>query len=388
MCNTWEKPLSGFNLLNTNQESRLMTNQKSPPALLGAYLDTAVEDDIHNALDACERMSRFFSPAQSDPINRTPLVAGIIDMNANDIGHIAGGHKGSLRGMQVERDGRVVITAVLVDEAGSPPVGEGFWLLKAYTTKRGNKRYKGIHYTGEQVFTEGMQEVLIPNLDTGIGVYITGTEWYEEAARPASGRSTRPFEWTQALCKDVNQARKVLNPYESQRTQTEMKNVNGNANTPQTTSLGSMKKADLQEQCAARELVQTGTKAQLIARIQRFDGNQTTAPAPVEVDPRVAQLEALQAQVAALSAEMNGAPAPVAAAPVKTTAPVGAAQFALKQNGQPRSPTGTHKAFCNSSDLDYDAYKDFIRVHNGPKWWDVAITDADIAAYKATNPAN
>ena len=392
MCSTWEKPLSGFNLLNTNQESRLMTNQNSPPALLGAYLDTAVEDDIHNALDACERMSRFFSRVQSDPIHRTPLVAGIIDMNANDIGHIAGGHKGSLRGMHVERDGRIVITATLVDERGSPPVHEkGFWLLKTYTTKRGNKRYKGIHYTGEQVFSEGMQDVLVPNLDTGIGVYLMSTNWQEEVARPASGRSTRPFEWTQALCSDVNQARKVLNPYESQRTQKkEMKNMT-NANTQTTPPYESMKKDDLKQVCNDRELVvkSNDTRATLIARLKRFDertGNQTTAPAPVVVDPRVAQMEALQAQLDALSAELNGNQT---TAPVKTTAPaVGAAQFALKKNGQPRSPTGTHKAFCNSSDLDYDAYKAFIRVHNGPKWWEVAITDADIAAYMATNPAN
>ena len=294
-----------------------MTNQpKTPPALLRDYLNTAVEDDIFEALDACERMSRFFSPMQVDPINRNPLVAGIIDMNANDIGHIAGGHKGSLRGMHVERDGSVVITAVLVDEAGSPPVGEGFWLLKTYTTKRGNKRYKGIHFTGEQVFTEGMHEVLIPTLDAGIGVYLTSTLWQEEAARPPSGRSTRPFEWTHALCKDVNQARKVLNPYESTRTQkTEVKNVNGNGNN-QTTSLGSMKKADLIKECEARELITIGTKKQLLDRIQRFDGNQTTALAPVvEIDPRVAEIAALQAQIDAL----NGAP--VAAAPVKTTAP-------------------------------------------------------------------
>ena len=56
-----------------------------------------------------------------------------------------------------------------------------------------------------------------------------------------------------------------------------------NANeTNQTTSLGSMNKAELQGQCEARELVQTGTKAQMRARIERFDGNQTTAPAPVK----------------------------------------------------------------------------------------------------------
>ena len=54
----------------------------------------------------------------------------------------------------------------------------------------------------------------------------------------------------------------------------------------------------------------------MLDRIQRFDGNQTTALAPVvEIDPRVAEIAALQAQIDAL----NGAP--VAAAPVKTTAP-------------------------------------------------------------------
>lgn len=375
-----------------------MTKPQPTLDTLHALSDLLVGDvvDAHiPALEGSHRLIEFISPLHGEqPSNvcngrLNSMFKYVLDHNMNCIIKLLSGvHKTvTLHGMTVHTDGRISIQARWIRVDAADENDKIIYQTMQYGKDGVELGYAGWAVKGSQRVT---REQLISNPNAGIGTYLKTSDIYAEAC--GTDRSENP-EWFTQMCKDISKFGgyvKSVRKNQSTRTQTtEVKNVNGNANTPnQTTSLGSMKKADLIKECEARELITTGTKQKLIDRIKRFDGNQTTAPAPVEVDPRVAEMKALQAQLDALSAEMNGAPAPVAAAPVQTTAPVGAAQFALKQNGQPRSPTGTHKAFCNSSDLDYDAYKAFIRVHNGAKWWEAPITDADIAAYMATNPAN
>ena len=278
--------------------------------------------DVHvEALEGSHRLIEFISPKHGEQEsnvcngNINTMFRRVLEHNMNSmIQVLSGKHKTvGLHGMRVHKDGRISIQArwIRVDAAGE---GDKIIYQKMQRGKGGVETgYAGWAVKGSARVTK---EQLIPDPNAGIGKYLKTSDLYVEACGTDPAKNP---EWFSQMCKDISKfGGYVRSVRKSQSTRTQkqkVKNVNGNGNN-QTTSLGSMKKADLIKECEARELITIGTKKQLLDRIQRFDGNQTTALAPVvEIDPRVAEIAALQAQIDAL----NGAP--VAAAPVKPTAP-------------------------------------------------------------------
>ena len=333
MCNTWGKSLSWFSSIK--YLPRLAVMSKPQPNLESlhtlATLQAANVVDAHiPALEGSHRLIEFISPLHGEQPSNVcngkinTMFRRVLEHNMNSmIQVLSGKHKTvTLHGMRVHKDGRISIQArwIRVDAAGE---GDKIIYQKMQRGKGGVELgYAGWAVKGSARVTK---EQLIPDPNAGIGAYLKTSNIYVEACGTDS--ATDP-EWFKQMYKDISKfSGYVGNVRKSQstRTQPETKTMNANG-TNQTTSLGSMKKDDLKKECEARELVvkSNDTRATLIARINRFEeriGNKTTAAAPVVVDPRVAEIAALQAQIDALmGTPVAGAPvaaAPVAAAPAE-----------------------------------------------------------------------
>ena len=308
----------------------------------------------------------------------------VLEDNMNSIIKVLSGvHKTvALRGMRVHKDGRISIQARWIREDA---LGENDTLI--YKKMQYGKDGVELGFAGWAVkgFERVTKEQLISNPNAGIGAYLKTSDIYTEAC--GTDRSENP-EWFTQMCKDISKFGgyvRSVRKNQSTRTQTtEVKDMTNTNGSEQTTSPGSpsmrMNRPQLVEECNRRELVVKGndTKKTLLARIQRFDGNQTTAPAPVEVDPRVAQMEALQAQLDALSAELNGnQPAP---APVKTTAPAEENDMTMKEQRAIFKQMKSRNGGPLDEKCEGMSLKDALAQG--------LVTKEAIIAFKATNPAN
>ena len=256
--------------------------------LVGDVVDAHIE-----ALEGSHRLIEFISPKHGEQPSNVcngrinTMFRRVLEHNMNSIIKVLSGiHKTvTLHGMSVHKDGRISIQARWAHEDKLDE--KDTFIHKRMGVKDGVELgYSGWAVKGSQRVT---REQLISNPNAGIGAYLKTSDIYVEAC--GTDRSKNP-EWFTQMCKDISKFGgyvKSVRKNESTRTQTkdvkDMTNTNGN---DQTTSPGSpsmkMNRPQLVAECEARELVVKGndTKKTLLARIQRFDGNQTTAPAPVK----------------------------------------------------------------------------------------------------------